>query len=65
MALVCRCWLTWYIGRGRWKAKKIVAVPLQNDIATMDVGLLWPAGRPLSGSARLFRDFLIQACDGV
>ncbi len=47
------------------EGKKIVAVPLQDDIATMDVGLLWPAGRPLSGSARLFRDFLIQACDGV
>jgi len=46
------------------EGKKIVAVPILDDIATMDVGLLWPAGRKMSGPAGLFRDFLIQACDG-
>lgn len=47
------------------EGKKIVAVPIMDDVAPMDVGLLWPKNREPVGPADLFRQFLIHACDSM
>lgn len=47
------------------EGKKIVAVPIMEDVAPMDVGLLWPIDCEPSGPADLFRQFLIHACDSA
>lgn len=47
------------------EGKKIVAVPIMDDVAPMDVGLLWPKDHEPAGPADLFRQFLIHACDSV
>lgn len=46
------------------EGKKIVAIPVADDIAPMDVGLLWPKQREPE-AAELFRQFLLHACDGA
>ncbi|MYN13288.1 LysR family transcriptional regulator [Pusillimonas sp. TS35] len=45
------------------EGKKIVAIPIADPIAPMDVGLLWPARREPAGLADAFRQFLVQACE--
>jgi DNA-binding transcriptional LysR family regulator len=45
------------------EGKKIVAIPISDPVAPMDVGLLWPRKREPSGLADLFRQFLIHACE--
>jgi DNA-binding transcriptional LysR family regulator len=45
------------------EGKKIVAVPIGDAIAPMDVGLLWPASKEPTGLVDTFRQFLIHACD--
>lgn len=45
------------------EGKKIVAVPIMEDVAPMDVGLLWPKDQEPHELADLFRQFLIHACD--
>lgn len=45
------------------EGKKIVAIPISDPIAPMDVGLLWPKDKEPSGLAEVFRQFLIHACD--
>ncbi len=47
------------------EGKKIVAVPIMDDVAPMDVGLLWPIDREPAGPAELFRQFLVHACDSA
>lgn len=47
------------------EGKKIVAIPIADDVAPMDVGLLWPKQREPEGPAGLFRQFLIHACDSA
>ena len=46
------------------EGKKIVAVPISDPIAPMDVGLLWPKDKEPTGLSDIFRQFLIHACDG-
>ncbi|NGM88664.1 LysR family transcriptional regulator [Parapusillimonas sp. SGNA-6] len=46
------------------EGKKIVAVPIEDPVAPMDVGLLWPKDREPAGLADVFRQFLIHACEG-
>jgi len=45
------------------EGKKIVAVPISDPVAPMDVGLLWPKDKEPTGLSDLFRQFLIHACD--
>lgn len=45
------------------EGKKIVAVPISDPIAPMDVGLLWPKDKEPAGLSDIFRQFLIHACD--
>lgn len=45
------------------EGKKIVALPISDTIAPMDVGLLWPQSRQPSGLVEVFRQFLIDACE--
>lgn len=45
------------------EGKKIVAVPILEDVAPLEVSVLWPKEREPSGVAELFRQFLIHACD--
>lgn len=45
------------------EGKKIMAIPISDAIAPMDVGLLWPKDKEPSGLADIFRQFLIDACD--
>lgn len=47
------------------EGKKIIALPVENALAPMDVGLLWSASREPRGLADTFRQFLIQACEAV
>lgn len=47
------------------EGKKIMAIPVSDSIAAMDVGLLWPLGRAPSGLADIFRQFLLDACEGM
>ena len=45
------------------EGKKIMAIPVSDPLAPMDVGLLWPVTREPSGLVDVFRQFLIHACD--
>lgn len=45
------------------EGKKIMAIPIAEPVAPMDVGLLWPKGAEPSGLAASFKQFLIDACD--
>ena len=45
------------------EGKKIIALPVEDPLAPMDVGLLWSAEREPRGLADTFRQFLIQACE--
>lgn len=47
------------------EGKKIVAIPIMDEVAPMDVGILWPNDRDPVGPADLFRQFLIHACDSM
>jgi DNA-binding transcriptional LysR family regulator len=46
------------------EGKKIMAIPISDPVAPMDVGLLWPKSKKPSGLVDTFRQFLIHACDG-
>jgi DNA-binding transcriptional LysR family regulator len=46
------------------EGKKIVAVPIEDVVAPLDVGLLWPKDQEPTGLADVFRQFLIHACEG-
>jgi DNA-binding transcriptional LysR family regulator len=45
------------------EGKRIVAIPIIDPVEPMNVGLVWPAGRPPVGLVDIFRQFLIHACD--
>ena len=45
------------------EGKKIMAIPVSDPLAPMDVGLLWPSTRQPSGLVDVFRQFLIHACE--
>jgi len=45
------------------EGKKIVAIPISDPVAPMDVGLLWPRGKEPAGLVDVFRQFLIHACE--
>jgi DNA-binding transcriptional LysR family regulator len=45
------------------EGKKIVAVPISDPVAPMDVGLLWPENAPPNALVDVFRQFLIDACE--
>ncbi|HUG59922.1 MAG TPA: LysR family transcriptional regulator [Candidimonas sp.] len=45
------------------EGKKIMAISISDEIAPMDVGLLWPKAKEPSGLVDIFRQFLIDACD--
>ncbi|MFC4202346.1 LysR family transcriptional regulator [Candidimonas humi] len=45
------------------EGRKIVAIPIADPVAPMDVGMLWPREREPVGLVDIFRQFLIQACD--
>jgi len=47
------------------EGKKIMAIPISDPVAPMDVGLLWPRRRTPSGLADVFRQFLVDACEGM
>lgn len=47
------------------EGKKIVAIPITEPLAAMDVGLLWPADQQPTGLVDSFRQFLIDACDPI
>ncbi|NYT65913.1 LysR family transcriptional regulator [Alcaligenaceae bacterium] len=47
------------------EGKKIMAIPIAEAIAPMDVGLLWPKCREPTGLVQGFRQFLIDACDSA
>ena len=46
------------------EGKKIMAIPISDPVAPMDVGLLWPKNKQPAGLIDVFRQFLIHACDG-
>lgn len=45
------------------EGRKIVAVPITDAVAPMDVGMAWPGGSEPQGLVETFRQFLIQACE--
>lgn len=45
------------------EGKKIIAIPISDPVAPMDVGLLWPREKEPAGLVDVFRQFLIHACD--
>ncbi|MGP1614765.1 MAG: LysR family transcriptional regulator [Pollutimonas bauzanensis] len=45
------------------EGKKIIAIPISDPVAPMDVGLLWPKKQKPCGLVDVFRQFLIHACD--
>ncbi|MFW7343014.1 LysR substrate-binding domain-containing protein [Pollutimonas sp. H1-120] len=45
------------------EGKKIVAIPISDPVAPMDVGLVWPPEKEPAGLVDVFRQFLIHACD--
>lgn len=45
------------------EGRKIMAIPIADAVAPMDVGMLWPRKREPAGLVEVFRQFLIQACD--
>ncbi|MBP6020125.1 MAG: LysR family transcriptional regulator [Burkholderiaceae bacterium] len=47
------------------EGKKIMAIPIAEAVAPMDVGLLWPKNQEPTGLAHGFRQFLIDACDSA
>lgn len=47
------------------EGKKIMAIPIAEAVAPMDVGLLWPKQQEPTGLALGFRQFLIDACDSA
>ncbi|MFT0546341.1 LysR substrate-binding domain-containing protein [Allopusillimonas ginsengisoli] len=47
------------------EGKKIMAIPVSDPVPAMDVGLLWPEGHVPVGLADIFRQFLLDACEGM
>ena len=45
------------------EGKKIIALPVEDALAPMEVGLIWAGHREPQGLADTFRQFLIQACE--
>lgn len=43
------------------EGKKIEATPILDNIPTMEVGLIWKRGKPLSEATEAFKEFLIHA----
>ncbi|MFA7667884.1 MAG: LysR family transcriptional regulator [Burkholderiaceae bacterium] len=47
------------------EGKKIIALPIQDGLDPMEVGMLWAPGKEPGGLADIFRQFLIHACDAA
>ncbi len=47
------------------EGKRIIALPVEDALAPMEVGLLWSAAREPRGLTDTFRQFLIQACEAA
>jgi len=47
------------------EGKKIIALPVVDEVDPMEVGLLWSPGKEPRGLADTFRQFLVQACDAA